>query len=72
MCSSDLFPGGEEAFREEFLGAIRQLDGQTESQRRSDLQQRLKELESKGTEGLTEIERNELRQLLVAKETRTR
>jgi len=30
----------------------------------------LKELESKGTEGLTEGERNELRQLLIVKETR--
>ena len=65
------FPGGEEESREEFLGAIRQLDRQTESQRRSDLQLRLKELESKGTEGLTEGERNELRQLLIVKETRT-
>src|SRR5690348_17198104 len=64
------FPGGEEESREEFLGAIRQLDRQTESQRRSDLHLRLKELESKGTEGLTESERNELRQLLIAKETR--
>lgn len=64
------FPGGEEESREEFLGAIRQLDRQTESQRRSDLHLRLKELESKGTEGLTESERNELRQLLIAKEAR--
>lgn len=64
------FPGGEEESREEFLGAIRQLDRQTESQRRSDLHLRLKELESKGTEGLTENERNELRQLLIAKEAR--
>jgi DNA primase len=64
------FPGGEEESREEFLGATRQLDRQTESQRRSDLHLRLKELESKGTEGLTETERNELRQLLIAKENR--
>jgi DNA primase len=64
------FPGGEEESREEFLGATRQLDRQTESQRRSDLHLRLKELESKGTEGPTETERNELRQLLIAKENR--
>ena len=65
------FPGGEDESREEFLGAIRQLDRQTESQRRSDLQLRLKELEAKGaTTGLTEDERNELRQLLIVKETR--
>jgi DNA primase len=64
------FPGGEDESREEFLGAIRQLDRQTESQRRSDLQLRLKELEAKGATGLTEDERNELRQLLIMKEIR--
>ena len=64
------FPGGEDESREEFLGAIRQLDRQTESQRRSDLQLRLKELEAKGATGLTEDERNELRQLLIVKEIR--
>jgi DNA primase len=64
------FPGGEDESREEFLGAIRQLDRQTDSQRRSDLQQRLKELEAKGAAGLTEQERNELRQLLIVKESR--
>jgi DNA primase len=64
------FPGGEDESREEFLGAIRQLDRQTESQRRSDLQLRLKELEAKGATGLTEDERNELRQLLIVKEMR--
>jgi DNA primase len=61
------FPGGEDESRAEFLGAIRQLDRQTESQRRLDLQQRLRELEAKGATGLTEEERNELRQLLVVK-----
>jgi DNA primase len=65
------FPGGEHESREEFLGAILQLDRQTESQRRSDLHLRLKELEGKGVAGLSEAERNELRQLLVTKETRT-
>jgi len=65
------FPGGEHESREEFLGAIQQLDRQTESQRRSDLHQRLKELEGKGVAGLSEAERNELRQLLVSKETRS-
>ena len=65
------FPGGADESREEFLGAIRQLDRQTESQRRSDLHLRLKELEAKGIAGLSEAERNELRQLLVVKETRT-
>ena len=65
------FPGGEEESRAEFLGAIRQLERQCESQRRSDLQLRLKELETKGVTGLTEEERIELRQLLVVKETRS-
>lgn len=64
------FPGGEDESRAEFLGAINQLDRQTESQRRSDLQLRLKELEMKGATGLTEEERNELRQLLAVKEVR--
>ena len=64
------FPGGDDESRAEFLGAINQLDRQTESQRRSDLQLRLKELEMKGATGLTEEERNELRQLLAAKEVR--
>ena len=64
------FPGGEDESRAEFLGAINQLDRQTESQRRSDLQLRLKELEMKGAIGLTEEERNELRQLLAVKEVR--
>ena len=64
------FPGGEDESRAEFLGAINQLDRQTESQRRSDLQLRLKELEMKGAAGLTEEERSELRQLLAAKEVR--
>ncbi|MFI4969712.1 MAG: CHC2 zinc finger domain-containing protein [Lysobacterales bacterium] len=66
------FPGGEEASREEFLGAIAQLNRQTESQRRSDLQLRLKELEAKGAAGLTEEERTELRQLLAIREPRPR
>ena len=65
------FPWGEEESRAEFLGAIGQLDRQTDAQRRSDLQLRLKELEAKGTEGLTEEERSELRQLWVMKETRS-
>ncbi len=60
------FPGGEDNAREEFLGAIRQLDRQTEAQRRSDLQLRLKD----DAAGLTEEERTELRLLLVVKETR--
>ena len=64
------FPGGEDESRAEFLGAIGQLDRQTDSQRRSDLQLRLKELETKGAEGLSEDERNELRQLLVVKGVR--
>ncbi|GAA0717704.1 DNA primase [Dokdonella soli] len=66
------FPGGEDEARAEFLDAIRQLDRQTESQRRLDLQQRLKDLEAKGATGLTEEERNELRQLLAVKGTRPR
>ena len=61
------FPGGEEESQAEFLGALRQLERQTESQRRSDLQLRLKELEAKGSSGLSEQERNELRQLLLRK-----
>jgi len=65
------FPWGEDESRAEFLGAIGQLDRQTDAQRRSDLQLRLKELEAKGTEGLTEEERSELRQLWVMKETRS-
>ncbi|MEO5561617.1 MAG: DNA primase [Dokdonella sp.] len=64
------FPGGDEESRAEFLGAVRQLDRQTESQRRSDLQQRVKELEEKGATGLAEEERSELRELLRSKGTR--
>ncbi len=64
------FPGGDEESRAEFLGAISQLDRQTAAQRRSDLQLRLKELESGGAAGLTEADRNELRQLLATKAVR--
>ncbi len=62
-------PDGHD-IRAEFLGAISQLERQTASQRRSDLQLRLKELETAGTTGLTEEERNELRHLLATKATR--
>lgn len=65
------FPWGEDESRAEFLGAIAQLDRQTDAQRRSDLQLRLKELEAKGSVGLTDEERSELRQLWVMKETRS-
>ena len=61
------FPGETYEPRAEFLGAIRQLERQTDTQRRSDLQLRLKELEAKGSSGLSEAERNELRQLLAAR-----
>jgi DNA primase len=57
------FPGGEDESRAEFLGAVRQLDRQSASQRRADL-------EAKGLAALTEDERNELRQLLLSKDTR--
>ncbi|MEO7064427.1 MAG: DNA primase [Dokdonella sp.] len=62
-------PDGHD-IRAEFLGAISQLAHQTASQRRSDLQLRLKKLETAGTTGLTEEERNELRHLLATKATR--
>jgi DNA primase len=65
------FPWGEDESRAEFLGAIGQLDRQTDAQRRSDLQLRLKELEAKGSVGLTDEERSELRQLWIMKETRS-
>ncbi|MEO5625604.1 MAG: DNA primase [Dokdonella sp.] len=57
------FPGGEDESRAEFLGAVRQLDRQSASQRRADL-------EAKGLAALNEEERNELRQLLLSKDAR--
>lgn len=64
LAVSDDFPGGEDEAHAEFLGSMAQLDRQTETQRRVDLQQRLRELEAKGVEGLGEAEKNELRGLL--------
>ncbi|HST28948.1 MAG TPA: DNA primase, partial [Rudaea sp.] len=55
------FPGEDDALRAEFVDAIRQLDRQTHQQRLDDL------LKKQGEIALTSEEKNELRQLLTAK-----
>jgi DNA primase len=56
------FPGGEEAWREEFVDALAQLDRQTHQQRLDDL------LQKKQTDSALDAnETDELRRLLVAK-----
>jgi DNA primase len=56
------FPGGEEAWREEFVDALAQLDRQTHQQRLDDL------LQKKQTDSALDTnETDELRRLLVAK-----
>ena len=54
------FPGGEDEARAEFLGALRQLELQTQLQRREELQ-------AKTAGGLSDIEKKELRELLAAR-----
>jgi DNA primase len=54
------FPGGEDEARAEFLGALRQLELQTQLQRREELQ-------AKTAGGLSDTEKKELRELLAAR-----
>ena len=57
------FPGGEDAWRAEFLDALAQLDRQTHQQRLDDL------LKKKDEAALSSDENDELRRLLAAKNT---
>lgn len=61
--ASQTMPGEEARWREEFLGAIAQLDRQT-------LQQRVAELQAKRESGLDDADKAELRELLQAQRTR--
>jgi DNA primase len=54
------FPGGEDEAHAEFLGALRQLELQTQLQRREELQ-------AKTAGGLSDTEKKELRELLAAR-----
>src|SRR5690349_1550635 len=54
------FPGGEEEARNEFLDALRQLERQTQLQRRGEIEAKIRE---KGLAGLSDVEKNELRAL---------
>ncbi|MFT3790761.1 MAG: DNA primase [Rudaea sp.] len=57
------FPGGEDAWRAEFFDALRQLDRQTQIQRRDELDARVR---SGGIASLSAGEKDELRALKVA------
>ncbi len=54
------FPGGEAEARAEFLDALRQLERQTQLQRRGEIEAKIRE---GGLAGLSELEKNELRAL---------
>jgi DNA primase len=54
------FPGGEDEARAEFLDALRQLERQTQLQRRGEIEAKIRE---KGLDGLSDVEKNELRAL---------
>jgi len=54
------FPGGEDEARAEFLDALRQLERQTQLQRRGEIEAKIRE---GGLAGLSELEKNELRAL---------
>jgi len=56
----DDFPGGEDEARAEFLDALRQLERQTQLQRRGEIEAKIRDA---GIENLTDIEKNELRDL---------
>jgi DNA primase len=55
------FPGGEDAWRAEFLDALAQLDRQTHQQRLDDL------LKKQADSAIDDTEKDELRRLLTAK-----
>ena len=57
------FPGGEDAWRAEFFDALKQLDRQTQIQRRDELDARVR---SGGMASLSVEEKDELRALKVA------
>lgn len=57
------FPGGEDAWRAEFFDALRQLDRQTQIQRRDDLDARIR---ANGLASLSSEEKDELRRLKLA------
>ena len=54
------FPGGEQEARAEFLDALRQLERQTQLQRRGEIEAKIRE---GGIDGLSDLEKNELRAL---------
>ncbi len=54
------FPGGEDEARTEFLDALRQLERQTQLQRRGEIEAKIRE---QGIAGLSDLEKNELRAL---------
>ncbi|MGH8171768.1 MAG: DNA primase, partial [Rhodanobacteraceae bacterium] len=54
------FPGGEIEARVEFLDALRQLERQTQLQRRGEIEARIRD---GGITNLSETEKNELREL---------
>jgi DNA primase len=54
------FPGGADEARAEFLDALRQLERQTQLQRRGEIEAKIRE---KGLAGLSDVEKNELRAL---------
>jgi DNA primase len=54
------FPGGEDEARAEFVDALRQLERQTQLQRRGEIEAKIRET---GLAGLSDLEKNELRAL---------
>jgi DNA primase len=54
------FPGGEDEARAEFLDALRQLERQTQLQRRGEIEAKIR---SGGLSSLSETEKSELRSL---------
>lgn len=54
------FPGGEGEARAEFLDALRQLERQTQLQRRGEIEAKIRD---GGLDSLSELEKNELREL---------
>jgi DNA primase len=58
------FPGDESTWREEFLGALAQLDKQTRQQRVDELNARIAEV---GMTALSDSEKAELRELQTAR-----
>ena len=54
------FPGGEDEARAEFLDALRQLERQTQLQRRGEIEAKIRDV---GLLALSETEKSELRSL---------